>query len=525
MLNKIINWLRTSNLISKSLFIQLIIWTDLSLVFYSFYSHIRHQIYLVNADYTKPLHLLSISTIGWLFYLPKSAYALNSHIGIVLALTTISIQHYIYYLIFRKLFPLSNFQLQNLEKLGYGFIQETKVKDTNGNERVKRKTHYPYYLDLEDRILLGTYNTNKTIEQATNELEELSNCFNQKLVSVSDSNKKGQQLVFTLSKDIFNRIEVVNKSPYPYSLLVGKNIKNEDIVLDLKEDFSIFVGGTSGSGKTILILHIIKQIYESVNGDLKIIILDDKGIDFKSLVDNYGAEYYDSSSLESLEAFNQKIEYILQLKNETKKILASHNCGHAEELRSRNIILPLERTLIFCDEAGAYLRLESETRKEYKNEKKKTISSITIALSQLRAFGVPMIISTQRCTRDEIDVPYDNFQVRLFNGISKEMSSKYCKGLVGDFATPGKWYLSSRRFNGFVKTPFDPNIKTSFADLKANSVTEIGSGVEDISQSVNNQSEESKNKNDSILTSEIASQTQAKRANSPLSRFIKKKAG
>lgn len=372
-------------------------------------------------------------------------------------------------------YPLSKKQLQNLVELNFGFIEETEIQDKPGHRKLKKTLHEPYFSQTEDFVELGTFNTKITNEEIQNQLESLSNILKTELIEVVSKRNKGDQIIFTLAKNIFEKIQVENKAQSFYSLLAGKNIKNLAINLDLKSAFSIFIGGTSGSGKTKLILHYIKQIFDSVNGDLEIIIIDDKGVDYKQLVSAYNAKYFDSSSLEDLEAFNNKLKQILELKNQTKSILASNNVEHAENIRQNGIQLPLHRTLILCDEAGAYLRYKDESRKEYKEIKKEIVSNLTICLSQLRAFGCPIIVASQRVAKDEMQIPYSNFQIRLINGVEIEFSRKYCAGLVSDKAIKGKWYINSEQFSGFIKTPFEANL--TFEKINQSPLTDAANKI------------------------------------------------
>lgn len=454
---KIINWLRIRNIIKPVYFTKATLLFNMFMIAFSIYLQFTYTTYIKNFSIKSgALEYLSILTTAWHSFLPTKFYPISVELSLVISIFSIISFHLIIFKIYKKLFPLTKIQLKNLEKLGFCYIEKIPP---HTNSRIKDKIYHPYFIELNDRILLGTYNTNITIDDVRNKLEQLSNCFSYKLIDVTESNIISGQLVFTLHKDNFHSIIVENKSPIKYGILAGVNLKNETIVLDLKKSFSIFLGGMSGSGKTNLILNYAEQIHESVNGNLRIIIIDDKGIDYKPLIDKFNAEYYDSSTLEGLNSFNSVLEGIFKDKNISKKVLSSYNVDHAEELRDKDIHLPLQRTLIIGDEAGVFLRASTENRKEYKEIKKKIVSNMTIALSQLRAFGCPIIISTQRCNKDELDIPYDNFQVRMFNGISHEMSRKYCDGLVGTRPTLGKWYITSDNFQGFIKTPFKNDIK------------------------------------------------------------------
>lgn len=527
MKNKIINYLRTSRLITESMFIYSIIIFELTATCYSLYLQKNHILYYQN-PLDNALTIITTLLSAYIIYLPKSMFQLQSEYVLFFELISFAFIHYYIYKLYKFLFPLSKIQMQNLIDLNYAHQQETIKKNENGTNRIIKTLYYPYFIINDYTIQLGSYNLKKTEEEVTSELEKLSAIFNYNLVEVTKKEVKGNQVVFTLTKDVFSRIEVENSAPKHYSILVGKNMSNESIVLDLRKQFSLFIGGTSGSGKTILILNYIKQLYDSVNGDLDIIIIDDKGVDYKDLVTNYKATYYDSSSLEDLEAFNSRLENILEQKNQTKKILAENRVEHAEDLRLQNIELPLRRTVILGDEAGAYLRAKTETRKDFKEVKKKIISNMTIAISQLRAFGCPIIVATQRVTKDEIDVPYDNFQVRLFNGIAKEMSSKYCNGLVGDKATRGKWFISSEIFNGFIKTPYDPNIKSNFSYINSKK-DNVGTGVNEVNvpqHEIIVEEQIIEKKRDSILEIEQAvckTERSVEKKKSPMAHFYNKK--
>lgn len=450
--NKITNYAVIKRLITTRSYINGVVLFNLYMTCYSLFLHFHNRLYYQGESKMDVLDLLNMGTKA--YSVPfNSILKIDSPAAYVMQILSFMIIQLFFIMLYKGIFRLNKIQVNNLGEIDFVYIQTIEIKDQSGNPKTIKVTHYPYYLDFEDRIMLGSYNLKMTIAEVQSRLEGLSNIFKCELCEVSKKEIISGQLVFTISKDNFDKLQIENDNEKNYSLYVGKNNKGERVTLDIRKVFSFGIFGTAGVGKTELVKTFLKLIKKSVNNDIEIHIADSKGVDFADIVEE-GAIYYDTSTLEGLNLFNDFLKTTLEEKDLTKKIMSEHRTGHAEDLREKGIVLPLKRKIIFVDESSTLLSLKSEINPEFLKIKKEIIQRFDTCLRQLRAFGVPIIISNQTMTKDSIDVGYDNLQALLINGVSQEMSRKYCEGLVSSNGTKGRWYLSCEDHHCFIKTPF-----------------------------------------------------------------------
>jgi hypothetical protein len=376
--------------------------------------------------------------------------------------------NFVFRFLYKFLFPLSRNQENEIFKAGFGSIEECERVLPNGIKYIDKIKRFPYLVIEKNYIKLGTENFQLTKDDVTSKLEVLSNILNLKLLQVTSIATINSQLVFTIAIDILDDIKVPNKSPKPFAVLAGINAELQSITIDFKTQTNIVMAGITGSGKTIYLINLIKQAFEAESlevlpnpAPINLIVLDDKGINYKKVIKAYNGSYYDASDLVSLTTFNDRLIDILAMKNRVKKIMAEHSVEHTEDLRAIGIEPELSRHIILIDEAGVSLRAskKDEPREDFRKIKEQIINNLTICMSQLRAFSCEIIVSSQRAAADEMDIPYSNFSVRLFNGVEIEFSRKYCQSAVPNYKTLGKWWISSEHYSGWIKVPdYDPQM-------------------------------------------------------------------
>lgn len=193
-------------------------------------------------------------------------------------------------------------------------------------------------------------------------------------------------------------------------LVLGENIL-EKVTVDLNKTPHILLGGTTGSGKTILLENLIYQYYKK---NAIIYLADLKKVDFMQWenVNNVNV----ITDIQTLR--NKLYEVIDILINRQIKLqrLKVRNIDEYNQKYTNECNRPLQRIVVACDELT-----------EIFNEDNKTTKEIEKYLSQIarlgRAFGITLIISTQRPDCKVLDGQIkSNIDVRICGKADKILS-------------------------------------------------------------------------------------------------------
>jgi ABC-type lipopolysaccharide export system ATPase subunit len=361
------------------------------------------------------------------------------------------------YLYARRRFPLSIKKETALRDLG--FYQEQRLLDNNNIPKNIRKLRAPIIEIHEDFNTINTPNfalSLDSVKSKKDELETIFNCVITEITRIPNSNDN----IFKLQKDTFDKLEVEIEKVDFLTLPLGRNIKGEYVTINLKTAPFLGIFGVNGSGKTTLTKDYITLFKKSFKNDLAVHIIDAKGLDFKKTIQE-GAIYHPAETEEDLKQVAEFLKNVLELKEKSKSIISEHGDGHAEDVRAKNIPLPLERMLIVFEEASAYLN-DDEPNKAIREIKKEIINYTDKCFRQLRASGVFIIITNQTINKEALSLNLDQLHNILFNGLDVDMSRKHTQGNVGQFGIPSKWYLKSKIGNFFIKTPY--NVETSYKE-------------------------------------------------------------
>lgn len=193
-------------------------------------------------------------------------------------------------------------------------------------------------------------------------------------------------------------------------MVLGENIL-EKVTVDLNKTPHILLGGTTGSGKTILLENLIYQYYKK---NAIIYLADLKKVDFMQWenVNNVNV----ITDIQTLR--NKLYEVIDILINRQIKLqrLKVRNIDEYNQKYTNECNRPLQRIVVACDELT-----------EIFNEDNKTTKEIEKYLSQIarlgRAFGITLIISTQRPDCKVLDGQIkSNIDVRICGKADKILS-------------------------------------------------------------------------------------------------------
>ncbi len=168
-------------------------------------------------------------------------------------------------------------------------------------------------------------------------------------------------------------------------IVIGRNLY-EDVTVSLNTYPHFLIGGSTGSGKTVLLKFMLMQCLR--NG-YKVIISD-----FKGGVDYVNVWHETCMFICDKDTVTKKLIELLTTLESRKKILRDAGCVNISEYNRLNE-LQLERIIFACDEVAELLD-KTGADKASKEVSAKIESMIATIARQGRAFGIHLILATQR---------------------------------------------------------------------------------------------------------------------------------
>ncbi|MBT3526451.1 MAG: hypothetical protein HN482_09150 [Bdellovibrionales bacterium] len=295
------------------------------------------------------------------------------------------------------------------------------VYSTNGGDAAKKikKIDIPTFKKLKNGIIEMTAPTAAITEKLVNDKLEVLSSF---LQTDFQTVEKIDHQKYLLKPELIPKknSSILTKTDHAFA---GLLTETEALWINLKKDFSLYVGGNTGTGKSQTIVHLIDSILKSSTLPIEIVIFDTKGLDYQDLILN-GAQFYPMNSKEEQAKALEFLNEIYSDFSKSKKLIEEKFLVDYDDYREEFGHLPLKKYILIFDEAGRYLKANSSD-KDHKTIQKDIITVVSNMLATFRVSGCKMIVSTQRVQKDEMDIPYDNFLVRVLSNISKEMDNKY----------------------------------------------------------------------------------------------------
>ena len=251
-------------------------------------------------------------------------------------------------------------------------LGRTKSKD---NSRMEILTFISYGIPVHIWI-----DNQEKIESALNlridTIEEGKNCRQIVVRCVSGKYSLPEKLVWDKGK-ISSKESVI---------VLGESITS-NVTVDLSKTPHILIGGSTGSGKSVLLKLLLMQCV--VKGS-KIYIADFKGgVDFPPI-------WHEKCEIITQQGKLLKIldEAVAELESR-KALLCQSGCHNIDDYNDNSIKNPLQRIIIGCDEIAEVLDKTGLDKAQ-----KKIVGKIEMRLSiiarQGRAFGIHLVIATQR---------------------------------------------------------------------------------------------------------------------------------
>lgn len=147
------------------------------------------------------------------------------------------------------------------------------------------------------------------------------------------------------------------------------------------------LGGSTGSGKTTLLKVLLRQAVQR-GGEVYI-------ADFKGGVD-YGRWWHDTCELVyDMDGLMEMLDKLVGALVERRKLLQTEYRPNIDKYNAAHPARPLHRLIFACDEVAAMLDKTGRT-KEQKEQIDKVIDKLSLIAQQGRAFGIHLILATQR---------------------------------------------------------------------------------------------------------------------------------
>lgn len=226
-----------------------------------------------------------------------------------------------------------------------------------------------------------------TWEDLQAEIEDALNCY---IVKIQDGEHRNRILLHIVESGN-NLPEVIpwtdDKAIQDSSTMVlGLTVAGTAVTADLSSIPHVLIGGATGSGKSVLLKHLLWQC--ALKG-MTIYIADFKGgVDFGTFWSKHAMLFFDEVSL--LNALSDIVNTLA----ERKQIFRSADVANIEEYNNLTG-KDMKRIVFACDEIAELLDRTGATK-----ERKETIDQITSYLSTIarqgRAFGIHFFAGTQR---------------------------------------------------------------------------------------------------------------------------------
>lgn len=224
---------------------------------------------------------------------------------------------------------------------------------------------------------------------------------------------KRQCIELQISRDdrqivFFNDINKNILSSYELPIVLGKDMKNDDCVIDLIECPHLLVGGCTGSGKSIFLHSAINGIWWTKNAkDVRFLLIDPKAVEFSA---------YDKTRGTCVITDTQKaifaLENLISLMEDRFQILHYSKMRDLKEFRKTNKNIPFVVGII--DELADLIMTQ------------KSIDKLICRLAQKgRAAGIHLILATQRPSVDVVTgLIKANFPTRIAFKVASSTDSR-----------------------------------------------------------------------------------------------------
>ena len=215
------------------------------------------------------------------------------------------------------------------------------------------------------------------------------------IINIKNSKRKNRIEVFAVDGDTylpdFIPWDDDYISPENFEIVLGEGLAGQ-VIINLAKVPGILIGGATGSGKTVLFSSVL---YQALEKGARVALVDLKGVDFS-------VEWYEKCRVCTEKA--ELIEILLELakiQEHRKQLFVQAGARNIDEF-NRKTGKDMSRYILACDEVAEVLQkigLDKE-EKDFAYKIQKEISRIA---RTGRAFGIHLVLATQRPSADWLD--------------------------------------------------------------------------------------------------------------------------
>lgn len=220
-----------------------------------------------------------------------------------------------------------------------------------------------------------------------NDKEALSSGLNLHIIAIDQVNNNRQIRLQVIPADHQIPTQIRWKSEYlssgDFDIVLGESIIGK-VKVDLNTLPHMLIGGSTGSGKTILLRSVLLQC---IAKNAEVIIADFKGVDFHRVWKEH------CEIITEAGPFSERLARVLDELSCRKRLFAEHDVADIREYNSKGA--RLNRIVIACDEVSELLD-KTGASKELKEQIAKIESALSTIARQGRAFGIHLVLATQR---------------------------------------------------------------------------------------------------------------------------------
>ena len=191
---------------------------------------------------------------------------------------------------------------------------------------------------------------------------------------------------YTLPKTIIWNDNYLVRNESGFMLALGEDVTGEKITINLKHTPHVLIGGSTGSGKSVLLKLLLM---ESVKKGAEVIISDFKGgVDFPKIWQKKCTIITEKQALTSM---LKDIVFELEKRKNALKVSGCANIDEYNKLAESK----MKRIVFACDEVAEILD-KTGLSKEDKAEVAVIENYLSTVARQGRAFGIHLFLATQR---------------------------------------------------------------------------------------------------------------------------------
>lgn len=218
---------------------------------------------------------------------------------------------------------------------------------------------------------------------------------------------------------------------------LGKSTDNNIYNLDLCKTPHLLIGGTTGSGKSVLVNSILTSLLMNYTPkELELVLIDVKQVEFSMYK---GIPHLLCDTITDLKNTKMILHETIECINNRYKILKNNNCRNIQEY-NKNSQYKMSYRLIVIDELAELFMLEGKSRFRADLEGYDRIENQLCRIAQIgRACGVHLILATQRPSTDVITgLLKSNIPSRIALNVSSGVDSKVILDSTGAEKLTGK---------------------------------------------------------------------------------------